>query len=391
MAKTNSKTESPVMGSWDNPAEFNFFGDNAPAQQVAQQENNAPKENEAVQETDKPTTETVQNADQGGNSASESSPKTDDTGKQELFVKSGVEVNPSDVAQQTDSFNGYRGILKHLQERGIISISDENFPKSDDEAINSLEDIIGQSVETRVEELISGLPDTMKNMVRYTLNGGDMNQFLQTIQNDTPRILNDNLDLDSEADQELIVSTQLASEGYDDVYVHNFVDFLKKSGGLQNAAEMHFNKWKEQENQRREQFVKQQQEAIRQEKETRRRMKATISNMVNARNSIGGIQLTANDRINLPSYIVDQTVKLDNGQSISKMQYDLYSALQNDEKVLVLAKLLQDGLKLDSVQRQVKTELTQEVKDNIRRTKNLGVPRSGGSSQTSNRSLADFF
>src|SRR5690606_9757322 len=55
------------------------------------------------------------------------------------------------------------------------------------------------------------------------------------------------------------------------------------------------------------------------------------------------VKLTKQEQKDLPAYMADTTVQLENGNKISKMQSDLFNALADKEKALKLAKLLKNN------------------------------------------------
>ena len=99
----------------------------------------------------------------------------------------------------------------------------------------------------------------------------------------------------------------------------------------------------------------------------------------------------------LPSYVNDRTVKLDNGSTITEMQKDLFYDIPNNKQAMAqLAILLknrnEDGtFNFERIEKSAKTSAYKNVKNNIRRSKQE-IPNGSKTGKIKpSRSLADFF
>ena len=118
---------------------------------------------------------------------------------------------------------------------------------------------------------------------------------------------------------------------------------------------------------------------------------------MNESQGLNGVSFSKEDKKELPSYMNDRTVKLQNGTVITQMQKELFYDLPRNEKALIqLATLLKnrndDGtFNFDSIVKSTKTKVTQEVRQEIRRNKS-SIPGSLTSkSNEANKSLAEYF
>lgn len=280
--------------------------------------------------------------------------------------------------------------FKILANKGILPLNSEEIPEDENEIEQYLEDAVGQSIENRIEEIVTGYPDIVKNLVKFTHNGGDPHQFLQELAKNRAKGLTADMDLSERDNQILVVRNQLKAEGYDEDYIDTQIEFLEDSGKLYQAARTHFKRWEQQEQARQQQIVEQQRKAVREEKESRQKLKIELADIITEHEEIGGLRFSPEDKRTLPGYIMDRNVQLQNGEIVTPLRRDLYAVLQDGSKTLLLAKLLKSGLDLSVLEKQIKTKVASEVKEGIRRTKNLGAPKSSGGASKDKR-LSDFF
>lgn len=287
--------------------------------------------------------------------------------------------------------------LNFLKDKGLVDFEleegEELTPELADEI---LEDKFEEGIENRIEELFGELPQIVKDINKYAINGGDLNKFFRTVASKSSEKITPDIDLSKEENQELVVKEILSKEDNDDEYIDTQLEFLKDSGKLKMFAEKKFEKWKKSNEKEQQALVKQQEEAKRIQKENLRKYKNSLNKLVTSED-IGTIKLSRVDKREIPSYIADKTIKLENGATITQRDKDLYEVLQNETASIQLAKLLRsrnkDGsFNFKDIETIVKTKVAREVKENVRRNKANTPKKSisqGKSSQY--KSLADYF
>lgn len=314
----------------------------------------------------------------------------DDEGNDEDDTKS----KKTSKASKIDSAS----TLNFLKDKGLVDFEleegEELTPELADEI---LEDKFEEGIESRIEELFGELPQIVKDINKYAMDGGDLNKFFNTVTNKATAKITADIDLGKEENQELIVKEILAQEDNDEEYINTQLEFLKDSGKLKMFAEKKFDKWKKGNEKEQAALVQQQADAKRVQKENLRKYKSSVSKFVTDSEEIGSIKLSRVDKKEIPSYMADKTIKLDNGAVITQRDKDLYEVLQDETASIQLAKLLRsrnkDGsFNFKDIETTVKTKVAKEVKANVRRNKTNTPKKSisqGKSSQ--NRSLADYF
>lgn len=383
MDNEGNKLTLDSFEGWDsNPSEIDFFG----VKQEAIPEDAQPARR--VQE------KVMEKKGEKEGSVSEKEDSIEEEQKAELFQGGVEDLDDEDLDNAAPMASGVGStvnFIKRLRDRKILSLKDDQMPKNEREAREQLEDYMALSVENRVEEMINEVPEVVQNLIKFTLNGGDAHQFINDIVNNRPKVLSANMDLSDPRNQELVIRTQLYADGYDDDFVDTQIDFLKDNGRMELTAKAHYKRWEKMEEARHQQMAKQQREAVQAEKERRRKLRNEVHEMVATKEAIGGVKLTPKDKKHLPDYMTDRKVQLKNGQIVTEMQRDLIEVLSNDEKAILLAKLLSSGFDLKEVEMMITTKVTDQIKQDVRRTQNLAMPTSSGSGTGSRRSLADMF
>lgn len=281
-------------------------------------------------------------------------------------------------------------VLRYLKGKGMADFKDRE-DLTEDDAEEILERSMEDGIDNRIEEMFSGLPAILKNLTRYALDGGDVREFIHEVIAKQPSHLSPDLDLTNPMNQEMVIRTQLASEGYDDEYIDSQIEFLNTNGKLENAAQNHFNKWKKAQEDQQQLMMKQQREAAKSEQEGRRRLKARMADFVNSLDDIQGVKITTQDRREIPSYMSDRNITLEDGTIVTALQRDLRTVLQDDEKAVLLAKILKGGFDLNALQRVVKSHVVNEERQSVRRVSSKPPQSAGTAEGQRKKALWDYF
>ena len=287
-------------------------------------------------------------------------------------------------------------ILNSLKEKGLIDFELEEGEELDEELADELiEDKWEESVDNKVKELLTTLPEKARNIIQYAINGGNVDEYLESLTSDTGLPLDVNLE--KEENQILVLKHLLRLEDKDEEEIETEIDYLKDSGKLKSISEKKFNKYKSEIESTERDLLKQQELAREAEKKAIKEAKARVSTFVSTNDEIEGIKFTKEDKKVLASYMNDKVVKLNNGNTLTTMQKELFIDLPKNEKALIqLATLLrnrnEDGtFNFESIIKKAATEVSRTVKENIRRNKS-SIPASTTSKpKQSEKSLADYF
>lgn len=283
-----------------------------------------------------------------------------------------------------------------LKEKGIIDFELEEGEELTDELADELiEDGFDTAVDNKLKDLFDGLPDVVRQMVKYSKDGGDPMRFISTMLQTQATGLTVNMDLSSEANQEAVVKAMLKEQDYDDEYIEIHIETLKDSNKLEAISKKQYKAWEDKQIKANEELVIKQEEKKIQDKENLRKEKTKLNSTLSSLSDVGGIKLSPKDKKELPSYMVDKSVPLKNGTAITALQKDVWEALGNETTALQLAKLLrskkEDGsFDFTKLELNIKTKVVKEIKDNVQRNKNDNTPQRSVNG-SSKKELADYF
>ncbi len=346
------------------------------------------------------------NADDDPNGGDDNPPKTDEELAEELFpgeVANDVDDDPKPKGDGTnqepkpkktkvDSIT----ILETLKERGLADFElEEGQEMTEELAEELLEESYDAGVENRIKELFEDLPPVAKQFNQFVINGGNPVEFFNHMNKVQKVGITPDMDLKDEKNQEKVVRQLMKEEGEDDEVIEAQIEFYKDSGKLGTIAEKKFEKWNKQREDAEEQMVQQQAQQRIINKQKLKEYKQNLSQKVTSLD-LGEVKFSRKDAKEIPSYIADKTVKLQNGASISQRDVDLYDVLDNEKASLQLAYLLrnrnEDGtFNFKGIEKAVNTKVTKQVKENIRRNNKQTPSMSVHSGSSQKRELHDYF
>ena len=286
--------------------------------------------------------------------------------------------------------------LNLLKDKGILDFElEEGEELTEELAEEILEDKFDEAIEGRIGELFAGLPDVVKQMIKFAKDGGDPTAFVQTLAQATSTGLTTNMDMSQEANQEAVMKTMLKKDGYDDEDISTQIEFLKDSGKLKAMAEKRFDVWNKNQEKETAALTAAQENKRKQDREELRERKATLISELQTTTEVDGIKLNSKDKREIPSYIFDKNIELENGSKISSYHKDVWEAMSNKKASLQLAKLLRERKKdgsfdFSKIEKIAETAVTRKVKDNVQRNKNI-TPQVSVGKISSQKSLADYF
>lgn len=306
------------------------------------------------------------------------------------------EESEEDTETQSQSIS----TLTFLKDRGIVEYElEEGEELTDEKAEELIEDKFDEAVDNAIKETFDSLPEVVKQLNKFAINGGDVNEFFsKLLQTNTSSSIKPDIDLENESNQELVVREMLKAEGNDTEEIEAQISYYKDSGKLKVFSEKKLQKWNINRNKAIADLAKQKEDARKQEQIDIRESKRETSTFLSKNEEIQGLKFTKDDKKNLPTYINDKTVKLQNGNSITQMQKELfYDIPKNKEAYMQLATLLrnrnEDGtFNFESIIKNTKTQVTTEVRKNVRRSSKTSIPgKSGKTKRLKQRKLADYF
>lgn len=339
-------------------------------------------------------------SDESDNESDESNSKTkkEDNLFEDLDQGNENENENVEKPKKDKSDSSLSRVFKKLADKGYL----ENLPEEIEDEDEFLDNSLDQIVESKVRDLFRELPQELRQLNQFVLKGGDMKEFLATLskqENHVDILSQDDIDLDDEEVQEQVVRELLKNEDpdLDDDDIEAQIEALKNRDKLGDFAQKKYSKYLKKVEYEREQILKEQEHKRRLQKEELKEYKENTYKFLQENKSIGEIDFSKDDKENLPSYIYDKTIPLQNGSKISNFEKDLfYEVLGNSTTALQLAVLLRnrnsDGsFNFKKIKEKLRTELSKNVKDNIRRTKETMPTGSKSTGSSSIVNLASIF
>ena len=307
-------------------------------------------------------------------------------------VSSEDDDDDSSKGGETASVVSPKSTLAFLKERGLVDYElEEGQELSDDDADNLLEDSWEKSVEAEVEATIKDLPDELKQLIKFASKGGDVGELLGKMVQHATSGINKNSDISNEDVQVLAVTMDLRSQGYDQEYIDDQIEFLKEKDKLEGIAKKSFDKIVAEQETETAGEVQRQKEAVEFRKKQAREYKTNITTHINSLEEMGGLPISKQDKTILPTYISEPTVELQDGRFVSEMQADLFKVMADKDKIVLLAKLLKTDFDFSAIERKKQSQAARGIKDEIQRAdKTQRISNSGGGQKPNKKAIWDM-
>jgi hypothetical protein len=264
--------------------------------------------------------------------------KADETGEniEDIFNDEDPDKEKTDPKKE----NVYSPVLEGLKEKGLLDMEELPEDVDSEQLLTIIEDTLEANVKQGVEETIKDLPENVKELLSYTLNGGSMEDFISLYAKDQEISLG--TDMEKEANQVKFMRMIMSEEGYDDDDIEEQIKYLKESDKLEAISAKRFTKWKENQKKSIEQAKEEQKKNIERQKIEERKLKENLSKIIKESDKIGQLPISARDKETLTSYMTDRTLRTDDGNYVTKFYNDLSKAVKNEKSFIQLAKLLRD-------------------------------------------------
>lgn len=285
-------------------------------------------------------------------------------------------------------------VLNFFKKQSSLELTEEEIQEleelDEDDRQAALEDYFERALEERLDASVKELPDALKNIIKYVSKGGDLNTFLKTLYKGQESGLDENLDLTEEENQESIVRQSLQEEEYDEDYIDSQIEFLKDSGKLEVAANKYFNKWKSSREKAQREELARVEAAKKAQREAQITFKKDLSNHISTTEDFKGFKLSKREIEEMPEYISSQTVKMNDGRVITPFYRDLFEAMKDKDKLVLLAKLVKTDFDFTPLAKNIDTKRTKALKEDLQRQKDKQTIRSTSRSSQQPKRLIDL-
>ena len=257
----------------------------------------------------------------------------------------GGEIANEEGRETQHPTSGSIGLLNTLKEREILSYELEEGEELTEELAEELiENGINERVQSEIKSVLSELPDDAKKLIQYTLNGGTLDKYISEVYSSDSRIsLSKGMSLEEEEEQEAVIRQLMLEEGDTEEVIDTQIELLKETGKLKSFAKGKYQKWEKEHLKAEEDAIKAAKQRRDEELQTIRENKERLGEYLRDKKDIDGLGLSRKDKEEIPSYIEDRNVKLNNGVHITQLQYDLlYDVSKNKEALLQLSILMKN-------------------------------------------------
>ena len=272
-----------------------------------------------------------------------------------------------------------------MLDNNILDLEDdelEEFDKLDEaEKEGFVKDYFDKAIDERFESEIAGLPQIVKDMIKISVNKGDLGQYISSLSKQNSNLRED-MNLEDEDTQISIVKHKLQEEEYDEDYITSQLEYLKDSGRLKITASKYHDKWKKENSEKRAALA----ESAKANAEARKKeaiaFKKEINTFVSQTPEVKGLKLNKKDISELGDYVGNNSVNTTDGRTLTPFFRDFLEATKDKEKLVIMAKLLRNGFDFSDIQKSTTTKNSRELKDNLeRQVKTQNIRSNSGSSQ----------
>lgn len=304
--------------------------------------------------------------------------------------KEGTEpgADPVDPEKEED-VKFFTTLAKVLQEKGVF----QNVEIKEDDQIDGekLIELNDMEIESRVEETFQSFFEEMDEdgmaFLKFKKAGGDtrvfLNAYAQSMELPTS-------DLSTEDGQEKMLRYYYKHiENLDDEDVDDRIEWAKDGKKLEKLATKYADTVTRMEQQKRDALLQQAQEAEERAKENRKVFKETLEETLATVKEVNDVPFTKEDK-SLIDYLTKPAVKIGKNKYITGMQADIQKIWQEADRkqLLLLAKFVKSGMKLDVVKQKGAKEKVTEIRKKVFEERDTRTVRSGG---TKGKGLADYF
>ena len=363
--------------SWDDDFDL------SPAEELVEAQAETPEE---------PTEEVEEDAEEP---VAEEAPE-EEAEVEEEGLDLGIEDDEESDDEEEEEVGDYEGsiqTLEYLRDTGRLDFELKDGEElTDERAAEILEDSMFEAQENRIKELVQDLPVVVQDLVKFATAGGEVDDFLKSMQLSNAGEFSKDMDMDEGVNQKLVMRKKYTDEGYDQDYAQTMIDALEDSGNLERMSKVEYDKLTAADTLKQQELVaeqKQRQIAIKRQKtatlnESRKFFKEA---------DLDGFSLDRKDRSDLPSYINTRTVEQGEGRYVSPMYRDLVKVLDTPTGVAQIAMLVKnhkDGvLDFSNIKSKAASDTTKKLKSNIRRAKSR--PSTQPNRKGGKQDLADLF
>ena len=281
-----------------------------------------------------------------------------------------------------EKFNAFKeeGLFKH------VDFDDEEEELDEDR----FKELLNEEYESEVHSRLSTwaeeeLDEDAKAFIAFKQRGGRTQDFFKQVKEFN--VLEGNIE--DESFQKSVIREQLESEDWDEEEISYRLKTLEETGKLESVADKYYKRMKSKAEKERELLIKNQENSRRKAEESKREFKAELKNTLNSIREVKGIKITPKEKSAIYNFIANEDQDF-GGKKVTGMQVAIANAVRDEEKRILLAKLLMSDFDMSDLEKQIKNKEVKKLKENLESRKDLR-PGSSTGKGTQGRSLGEIF
>lgn len=265
-----------------------------------------------------------------------------------------AEKSKEKESEDDEANYSFKGILEYLDSESIIEF-DEELKKLDDDP-ELLTVAINKSITKGIESYKESLPEIVNELVEFIENGGDPSKYVESLYK--PIDIND-LDLEEEADQELIVREYLKALETDSKDIDELIESYKDGLILEKQAKVASKKINTLYEKQREELIKEQEQIVEHNKKKSQEYISNIETTINTSKTLAGLTIPDKEKKEFSDYLL----KVNPKTGMTKYQEELNKDYVKNS--VELAYLKYKNYDFSKAENKGKTEAVKEMKSKI--------------------------
>ena len=305
------------------------------------------------------------------------------------FFETETKPKASTATEETEEGSIYKDVYNDLKEHGIF----KHVELEEDEELDAdrLFELQQEEYETEVTERLKAwaseeLDDDAKAFIKFKREGGNTADFFNVYKSSSYVPTGE---IDDEEYQDQVIRYQLKEEGWDRDEIEDRLAYLTENGKKEKVAEKYDVKIKQEEAKRKQSLLKQAEQQKLVAKEQEESFKANVKETLESVDEVSGFKITPQDKNKILNFLTKKEHKISDTRAITGFQKKLAEVFQDTNKMILLAKLVENDFDMSDFEKQITTKKTKQVKSNLEQRKGMRPSNSGSSFKGSN--LADLF
>ena len=283
----------------------------------------------------------------------------------------------------------YADLVKDLKEKGIFKHVELEEGENID--VDKLYELQEEEYEKEVDERINtwaskDLDEDAKEFIKFKRNGGNTEDFFKTYQSSSELPIGD---IEDETHQDRVIRYKLKKEGWEEDDIEDNLAYLTDNGKKGRIAKKYYEDVELEDKTNKKEILRQAEESKKEGLNKEVEFKSNIKNILETTNDVKGIKVSDKEKADLFNFLTKKTYKTESNRTLTGFQKKLGDVFQDPNKMVLLAKLVNNDFDMSDFEKKVITNKTKQIKTNLEQRKNTKTNTFGSSVR--GKSVADYF